>query len=1256
MKKVLLLFLLFNIHCALYTAQAQCTAVSITTQPQNQNDSIPGAAHFNVTVSGSSPFNYYWYKNGVVVDSTVNSASATNNYNTPPLTMADSSNTYYCIITNCSGLNSVTSNVVHLICIPVSISIQPLSQTFTAGAITTISFSVTVNGTPPFTYRWYRNPNTLVKTTIDTVGHTSIYTFYANPVVYGMNGNAYHVVISNYCNGGGGGGSGLNTVVSGNAVVTVGCPTMAAPDITGPINDICGENYVNLSTTPVAGATYNWTGGTGPGGSSSSNYSAIPYTNFFACSTQTDFSLTITVNGCTSPMSTWQTISYQAPSLNNPPSNLTICSGGTVSYIPSIYLNCYANLTISHTSPSFITGFSTSGNSINDLLVNTGTVPCTATYTIMLTNNACWMWPQYFSFTVTVNPAPTVTVNSPTICAGQTATLTASGTATSYTWSAGATPTGVNTATVSPTVTTSYTVTGTNSYGCTKTAVATVTVSGVNPTVTVNSPTICSGESATLTAGGATSYTWAGGASSTGVNTASASPTVTTTYTVTGTNSCGSSTAVATVTVHQTPATPTVIISGNTLVGCTQNLTLTTSSVAGASYLWSGQFLNSSTGQTVTAIAPGGMHCTTYSYSVTVTVNGCTSPSGASQTTINGYPTIVNSPSNQTICSGGTVSYIPLVQECYFFQGTGANYLHSNSSCITGATSGFGSINNVLINNSAIPCSITYTVTPTQNNCSGGNSLFTVTVNPAPTVSVNSPTICAGQTATLTASGTATSYTWSAGATPTGANTATVSPTVTTTYTVTGTNSYGCTKTAVSTVTVSGVNPTVSVNSPTICSGESATLTAGGATSYTWSGGAISSGANTATASPITTTNYTVTGTDTQGCSNTATSTVTVNPTPTITVNSPAICLGQTATLIASGGNNYVWSAGATPVNTDSATASPIATTSYSVTTTDANGCSNTAVSIVTVNPSSAIAVNSPTICAGQTATLTATGGNSYVWSAGADSIGVNMAGANPASTSTYTVIGTNACGVDSAFATVTVNPVPTVSANSPTICSGETATLTANGASTYTWSVGATPTGVNTAEAGPLATTTYTITGTDNGCSTTTTSTVTVNNVNAGITQAADTLTSNQSNATYQWYNCTLIGYVLIPGAISQSYIATANGSYAVAVTVGNCIDTSVCVNYYSVGTNELTMENGEWTIYPNPTEGLFQVSSFKFQIKRVEIYNLLGECVLVPPPSLQGGGKGVVLDMSGFAKGIYFVEVVATDSQIKRKKIVLQ
>ena len=116
--------------------------------------------------------------------------------------------------------------------------------------------------------------------------------------------------------------------------------------------------------------------------------------------------------------------------------------------------------------------------------------------------------------------------------------------------------------------------------------------------------------------------------------------------------------------------------------------------------------------------------------------------------------------------------------------------------------------------------------------------------------------------------------------------------------TVTGT-SLGCSSTAVGTITVAGAL-SVTVNSPTICNGVTANLTAAGATTYAWTAGATPTGVTTADATPAATTSYTVTGT-TAGCTGTGVATVTVNPLPVTTVNSPTICNGVTANLTAGG-------------------------------------------------------------------------------------------------------------------------------------------------------------------------------------------------------------------------------------------------------------------------------------------------------------------------------------------------------------------
>ena len=369
-------------------------------------------------------------------------------------------------------------------------------------------------------------------------------------------------------------------------------------------------------------------------------------------------------------------------------------------------------------------------------------------------------------------------------------------------------------------------------------------------------------------------------------------------------------------------------------------------------------------------------------------------------------------------------------------------------------------------------------------------AVATVTVNPLPVTTVNSPTICPTFTANLIAAG-ATTYTWSAGATSTGANTADATPATTSTYTVTGT-SLGCTSSAVGTVTVAPAM-SITVNSPTICAGQTANLSAGGATTYTWSAGASSSGLNTADATPASTTTYTVTGT-TAGCTGTAVATVTVNPLPLTTVNSPTICAGDIATLTAAGATTYSWSTGATinPI-----TDSPLTTTSYTVTG-NSLGCTSTAVATVTVNPLPVTTVNSPAICPTFTANLLASGATTYAWSAGAISTGVNTADAAPATTSTYTVTGTSLGCSSTAVSTVTVNSSLVVNAGlNDTVCFGQTTVLgvTPNGAGyTYNWTPAVSLTGPTTLNpiAAPAATTTYSVLVTDaEGC--TGTSSVTV-------------------------------------------------------------------------------------------------------------------------------------------------------------------
>jgi hypothetical protein len=161
----------------------------------------------------------------------------------------------------------------------------------------------------------------------------------------------------------------------------------------------------------------------------------------------------------------------------------------------------------------------------------------------------------------------------------------------------------------------------------------------------------------------------------------------------------------------------------------------------------------------------------------------------------------------------------------------------------------------------------------------------------------------------------------------------------------------------------------------------------------------------------------------------------------------------------------------------------PTSATTYTVEGTDGNGCMNTAMVNLAVNPNPTVTAvsSSSAVCSGSSATLTASGANTYSWT----SIGTGaMITVNPTSATTYTVEGTDVNGCANIFMiNLGVNANPTVSAitSASILCVGDSATLTASGALTYSWTgVGAgTSVVVN-----PTVTTTYTVEGVDsNGC-----------------------------------------------------------------------------------------------------------------------------------------------------------------------------
>lgn len=380
-------------------------------------------------------------------------------------------------------------------------------------------------------------------------------------------------------------------------------------------------------------------------------------------------------------------------------------------------------------------------------------------------------------------------------------------------------------------------------------------------------------------------------------------------------------------------------------------------------------------------------------------------------------------------------------------------------------------------------------------------------------------------------------------------------PTSSTTYTLVsvGTTAFTCSVVTVpsgvsATITISpSPSVTASANPPSLCAGDSTTLSGGGAASYTWSGGV----SNGVPFSPAATTTYTVTGTNTSGCTATSSITVTVNLSPTITATATPsqVCVGKTTTLTGSGASSYTWSGG---IN-NGIPFTPLIAATYTVTGTDANGCSNTSTVTISLlnNPVVISTATPPSLCAGETSVLNASGASTYAWSGGVS----NGVAFTPASTATYTVTGTasNGCTATSTVS-LTVHPLPTVlaNANPASICTGMPTTLSGSGATSYVWTGGISD-GVPFI---PTTNSTYTVTGTDaNGCSNTSSVSITVaGNLPIGVLPSepliciGDTIQLTASGATiYQWLpnsdiNATNISNPLVYPSSSTTYTVTGS------------------------------------------------------------------------------------------------------------------
>jgi hypothetical protein len=643
--------------------------------------------------------------------------------------------------------------------------------------------------------------------------------------------------------------------------------------------------------------------------------------------------------------------------------------------------------------------------------------------------------------TIAAQPVPTIVATPSVICAPATnVTLTANGPASSFVWNTGAT---TNSIVVTPTASGVYSVMGIAS-SCTNAVSQGFNLFFSSPpslTLTAINPTLCSGNTATMTATGADLYSWNNG--STPLNGASVSPVLQTsqTYTVTGSRITGcASTATLGVAVF---ATPTLNIAGSTGICTGQTASLL---VTGAqNYSWS-------TGSTSNSISVAPTSNT--SYTVTGISNaGCSAIAVQSVAVAASLSITINGPS--AICNG---------QSLNLSAGGGVTYTWN-----TGSTTSTLALTPTV--------TTTYSVVGASGSCSN-TAVRTITVNPLPSVTVSgNSVICRGQTTTLTANG-AVSYSWNIGAT---GSVVALSPTVNTTYTVNGFNSFGCTTTSTYAV-VSNSTPILAIarSASIVCFSSVASMTASGANTYTWSTGQTTSQINI---NPTVSAVYSVSGTNAAGCVSTTSTTIGIFQLPNvnITPSSATVCALSPVTFSASGATTYTWNNTLTGAT---ALFNPSMASVYSVTGTDANGCVNSktvAVSTLTL-PILNVTPPSATICSQSSLALNAGGANTYTWvNAQSNS---TMLAVNPSTSTNYTLMGTNAQGcTNSTVMSVTTLSLPIVgiSPTLTTVCPNVPITFTANGAATFTW---ANSTQSTTAIFTPTANSQFSVTGTDGfGC-----------------------------------------------------------------------------------------------------------------------------------------------------------------------------
>lgn len=445
-------------------------------------------------------------------------------------------------------------------------------------------------------------------------------------------------------------------------------------------------------------------------------------------------------------------------------------------------------------------------------------------------------------------------------------------------------------------------------------------------------------------------------------------------------------------------------------------------------------------------------------------------------------------------------------------------------------------------------------------------------------------------------------------------------------------------------------SPTISVSGNTsICDNAQETLTASGASTYTWS---TSETTASIVITPTVATVYTVTGLGANGCSSSSQHSVSVIPSPTVQVSGPtaSVCPNETVAVSATGnGSLFIWSDGFLGANHS---LQALSTTVFTVTNTFTNSCFSQATYTLNVKPGPVMAVSGNTfVCEATTVSLTATGADSYAWS---DGVTTHTNSFVPASTTTLMVVGQllNGCK-DSIVQTIQVVNTPTVNiTGADTICQGQFATLTAsaNGTVSYSWNSGANTQSISVSPAGTF---TYVATAYNGACSGSASHEVAVKlvpaidfEINAPAlcpNSPPFTFTANPSGGTYT-------GTGVTAGTFDPSVGA---GTYTITyeVTVSNgCLaaETGTLEVMTCTGINAIAGSN-ELKLFPNPAVDEMTIVSTK-AIASISIYDFTGKLVKI----IEMNGLQETVNVKDLAQGLYTLTVIMQDHSQATLKVV--